>query len=273
MPLHLDSIMNDKQKNDVFTWVIQECMDGCDSLFISEDKKYFHIRNNIIDKLTNKPIGKFIYTLMLGDNVLEIKDIDIVWDCDTTTILKFNVLRDGSSDANEYYSVEVVEDGQHLEIETVNRHVINGSIVGTEREVFACAFPFELNVYDNMDDFNSWAGFESPVQVGGTDITVGGFSPKFTMPGRIFGDEKNSGESYSFMLGEVVSFRNVEVTFGENTCQFILADVDTALGVIPVGMSEDVFDLEKLKLGSVIAMNADIKVDLAQDKDFRYNCK
>ena len=210
---------------------------------------------------------------MLGDNVLEIKDIDIVWDCDNTTLLKFNVLRDGSSDANEYYSVEVVEDGQHLEIETVNRHVINDSIEGTEREVFACAFPFELNVYENMDDFNSWAGFESPVQVGGTDITVGGFSPKFTMPGRIFGDEKNSGESYSFMLGEVVSFRNVEVAFGENTCQFILASVDTALGVIPVGMSGDVFDLKKLKFGSVIAMNADIKVDLAQDKDFHYNCK
>ena len=33
------------------------------------------------------------------------------------------------------------------------------------------------------------------------------------------------------------------------------------------------FDLRNLKIGSVIAMNADIKVDLAKDDDFSYTCK
>ncbi len=270
MPLHLDSIMNDKMKRDVFAWVLQECMDGCDSLFLSEDKKFFHIRRNIIDGLSGDTIGKFIYTLLLGDNVLEIKDIDIVWDNDKPTLLRFNLLREWSSGSNERYGVEAVNEGQHLEIETVNRHVVNKALVGTEREVFVSAFPFELNLYENIDAFNKWAGFKDPITVGGTDIMVHGFSPKFTMPSRMFGDAEEKNENYSFVLGEVVSFRDVEVTFGETVTSFVLAKVDTALGIIPVGMSRDVFNLEELEVGSIVAMNADIKVDLAKDEDFNY---
>lgn len=273
MPLHLDSIMNDKQKNDAFTWVIQECMDGCDSLFVSEDKKYFHIRNNIIDKITNKPIGKFIYTLMMGDNVLEIKDIDIVWDNETPTLLKFKILREGSSDSNEYYGVELVKEGWRLEIETVNRHVINEELIGTECEVFVSAFPFELTVYEDIDAFNKWAGFKAPVKIGDIDLLIHGFSPKFTMSGRMFSDDTKNGGNYSFVLGDIVDFKDVEVTLGEMVLSFVLAKVDTSLGVIPVGMSRDVFDLEQLKVGSVIAMNTYIKVDLAKDEDFSYTCK
>lgn len=273
MPLHLDSIMNDKQKNDVFTWVIQECMDGCDSLFVSEDKKYFHIRNNIIDKLTNKPIGKFIYTLMLGDNVLEIKDIDIVWDNSTPTLLKINTLREGSSDSNEYYGVEVVNEGWRLEIETVNRHVIKEDLIGTQREAFVSAFPFELTVYEDIDAFNNWAGFKAPIKIGDTDLLIHGFSPKFTMSGRMFSDDSGTGGNYSFILGDVVDFRDVEVAFGGIEVSFVLANLDTSLGVIPVGLSRETFDLRNLKIGSVIAMNADIKVDLAKDDDFSYTYK
>ena len=39
--------------------------------------------------------------------------------------------------------------------------------------------------------------------------------------------------------------------------------VDTALGVVPVAMGRDVFDLKKLKVGCVIAMNAVVKADVA----------
>lgn len=82
--------------------------------------------------------------------------------------------------------------------------------------------------------------------------------------------EKKSDESYSFVVGKVVSYQDVEIALGETVLSFVLAKVDTALGVIPVAMSRDVFELEKLEVGCIIAMNADIKADLAKDEDFKY---
>lgn len=59
--------------------------------------------------------------------------------------------------------------------------------------------------------------------------------------------------------------------FGDTVYPFVLAQADTALGVIPVSMSREVFELEKLKVGCVIVMNADIKADLAKDGDFKFS--
>ena len=154
MPLHLNSITNDSQNSEPFAWMLQKGMDECDSIFITEDQKYFHIRCNILDKLSGQNIGKLVYTILHGEKTLEIKDLDIVWNNDTPTLLQFNTLRDGSSDTNEYYEAETVEEGQHLEIETVNRHVVPEDILNTEREVFISAFPFELSVYADIDAFN-----------------------------------------------------------------------------------------------------------------------
>ena len=165
---------------------------------------------------------------------------------------------------------KTVEEGQHLELETVNRHVVSTEIIDTEREVFISAFPFELSVYADMNAFNEWAGFNRVITVGDTDLKVGGFSEKFMMPGGLFNDKKKSDESYSFVVGKVVSYRDVEIAFGETVYPFVLAQVDTALGVIPVSMGREVFDLEHLQVGCIVAMNADIKADMAKDEDFKY---
>lgn len=270
MPLHLNSITNDSQKAEPLAWILQKGMDECDSVFITEDQKYFHIRCNIVDRLTGKAIGRIVYTILHGEKVLEIKDLDIVWNNDTATLLQFNILRDGSSDSNEYYEAETVDEGQHLEIETVNRHVVSADILDTEREVYISAFPFELSVYHDINEFNKWAGFNREITVGDTELKVGGFSEKFMMPGGLLNAEKKSDERYSFVIGKAISYRDVEIAFGETIYPFVLAQVDTALGVIPVSMGRDVFDLENLQVGCIIAMNADIKADLAKDEDFKY---
>ena len=44
MPLHLNSITNDSQNSEPLAWMLQKGMDECDSIFITEDQKYFHIR-------------------------------------------------------------------------------------------------------------------------------------------------------------------------------------------------------------------------------------
>lgn len=269
MPLHLNSITNDEPNTEALAWILREGMDECDSVFVSDDQQFFHLRSKIIDKCTGQPIGRMVYTIKNGEDVLEIKDLDIVWNNDTATRLHFNRLRDGSSDANEYYEVEN-SDEQHLEIETVNRHVIPEELLNTERDVFVSAFPFELSVYQNIDAFNRWAGFKDEISVKGLDIKVGGYSDKFLMPGGLFNEKKKSDESYTFLIGTVLSYRDVEIAFGDASYPFVLAQVDTGLGVIPVSMGRDVFELEDLQVGSVVAMNADIKADLAKDGDYSF---
>ena len=57
-------------------------------------------------------------------------------------------------------------------------------------------------------------------------------------------------------------------TFGETVLSFVLAQVETGLGIIPASMGREVFDLAELKIGCVIAMNADIKADVAKPEAF-----
>ena len=67
-------------------------------------------------------------------------------------------------------------------------------------------------------------------------------------------DQENDND-YSFVIGKVESFRDVSPNFGDHKIPFVLAMVDTALGVVPVAMGRNVFDLKELKVGCVIAMN------------------
>lgn len=67
MPLHLNSITNDSRNSELLAWILQEGMNACDSIFITEDQKYFHIRCNIMDRLSGDVIGKMVYTLLHGD--------------------------------------------------------------------------------------------------------------------------------------------------------------------------------------------------------------
>ena len=88
------------------------------------------------------------------------------------------------------------------------------------------------------------------------------------MPGGLFDPEKKEDESYSFIIGKVVSYRDVEIAFGETVLPFVLAQVETGLGIIPVSMGREVFDLSELEIGCIIAMNADIKADVANPEAF-----
>ncbi len=270
MPMHFNSITNNDQSPELLAWLLREGMEECNSVFISEDKRYFHLQRNIIDRLSSNVIGKTVYTIKHGETMLEVLDVDITLANEIPTSIQFNTLRPGSSDANEYYEAEV-DNGGHLELETVNRHTRNSELVGKELEAFVSIFPFELSIFENIEEFNKWAGFDKEISVGGTDFKVGGFSEHFIMPGGMLGTEKRPDESCSFLIGTVVSFRSVEIAIGEIVLPFVLAQVDTALGVVPVAMGPEVFDLSKLHPGSVVAMNADVKADLSKKDDFTYH--
>ena len=265
MPIHLDSVTDPKQRPGLIAWILKKGMDECDSVLASDDHLYFHIHKGIVDHKTNETIGRLVYTIKNDDEhqQLQLLDLDIVLENAAPSKLRFLKLMDGSSNANEYYEVETVDDEQHLVIETVNRHSIPDGLLNTERSVSISIFPFQLSIYENIDKFNQWAGFGKPITVGNTDLKVGGFSERFAMPGAMFSKSNEDDGGYSFMIGTVKSFRDVRTEFGEFKLDFVLARVDTAVGVVPVAMGRDVFDLAELHQDSIVAMNAYVKADLA----------
>ncbi len=268
MPLHFQSIIcaDENRKTELLMELLGESLDNVDSVFISGDN-YIHSQKDLRDELSDTVFGRIVYTIKIGENAHEILDLDIVLNSDTRSSLQFLALREGSSDANEYYDAVAAENDGHLQIETVNRHTVEGELVDTEREVGICAFPFRLTVYEDIDSFNEAMGCKD-VRIEGLEMVFRGLSERFIMPANAISGKEADDESFTFMLGKVVSFRNVRWRLGKHVLDFLIVQLDTALGVIPAAMSRKVFDLSELKEGVIIAMYADIKADLAVPTDF-----
>ena len=271
MPLHLNSITNDSQNTEVLAWILQTAINESTGVFCTEDKQYIHMANVICNEKTGNPIGRFVFTLFCNqaEQRLEVLDLDIVLDNPNESKLYFLRRLPKSSDSNEYYEVEVVDKQQHLLIETVNRYTVPGTIEDTECAVRVSAFPFELSVYDSLQALNAWVGFDKVIDVGGTGLHVGGLSADFTAPGSAFSRKDDDG-NYSFVVGTVNSYEDAVVRFGQHQFAFSIIWLDTAMGIIPVAAGREVFDLEKLEVGKVIGMNADIKCDFADYSNWHW---
>ena len=268
MPVHFQSITRDDQDPELISAIVSETMKDARSFFVSEDR-YLHVQADIKDDITGDVFGKVVFTEKIHESgeSLEIKDIDIVLNNENRTKLRFLDIREGSSDANEYYDAAEAEEEGHLEIETVNRHCVKGELTGTEREVSICAFPFQLSVYEDIDAFNREVGFKDEGPSDDEVPSVKGLSEKFIMPGNTFNG--GEGDTYTFLLGTVKGYRDVIWTLGDRKLIFLIVWLDTALGVIPAAMSPEVFDLSSLKEGALIAMDADIKADLYDPDVFK----
>ena len=75
--------------------------------------------------------------------------------------------------------------------------------------------------------------------------------------------QDHSEECFSFLFGTARKIRPTEIQVGQERIRFLIVDIETAFGLLPTAMSEEVFDLKKLKLGAIIVMYADIKADLS----------
>lgn len=267
MPLHLDALTNNDQ-DGFLAYLLQNGLDHAESTIASEDKRILHLANPMRDASSGERIGKFVFTLLIDDahRAFEVIDIDITLDSAEATELCFLNKLPQSSDANEYYDVETTDNGIHLQIETVNRHFLPGDIVGTVQRVCACAFPFRLTVYDDMDALNEAVGLKKTVKINGTDMSVGGLSSNFAAPGSLGGTGGSESDPFSFMVGIVRDIQDVSVGFGERTLSFAIVQLESALGLLPTAMGRDVFELDKLALGKPVMMYADVKADFAVDQ-------
>lgn len=266
MPLHFGSITQDSQDSRLLEYLIHDGLDGADVYLASKDKKYLHVARYMRDSVSGDRIGKIVYTLFNDHErkTLQILDIDIVLDGGQVTQLNFLQKLPDSSDANEYYDVEVVDGQQHLRIETVNRHCVDGEILGSTQEVLASAFPFRLSIHEDIDALNRELGFkERPIRLGDTEMKMGGLSPTFAAPSDVFHNQEFDGEVFSYVIGVVKSTRDVTIEFGERSLPFTIVLLESALGSLPTAVSREVFDLEELAPGKVISMFADIKADFA----------
>ena len=270
MPLHFNSFFNGSVGSALLAYVFEQVLDKCTEGFGTPDRRHFHTRAAMVDSITGEPIGKLVCSMWanLEEQRNEIQDLDTTLDNPAPSRLSFLKKLDQSSDSTEYYEVETADTEQHLHVETVNRHIVPGELTGTTRDAFISVFPFELNMFDSIDAFNRWAGFKEPHRIGPTDMYTSGFSDTFIAPGGLLSSSSTDDDAYSFLIGTVIVCRDVRVEMGERVVKFVLAQVQTALGVVPVAMGREVFNIEGICAGKVLAMNAHVKADLATAEDF-----
>ncbi len=270
MALHFNAITNDYKNADALAWILHDGMDKCDRVFISKDRHYFHLQTPVLDVLSGEEIGSIAYTVKRDDEeeALELLDLDFLLYTDEYTELEFTDRLGGPEDLNWHYEAVAFPQRQHLEVETVNRYTVTDKMDGSKRKVRASVFPFGMNVFKDMDAFNSWAGIGNEQEVADTGIKLRGYSETFAMPGGVIDD--NEDNSFSFLIGRVKDLRDVRISFGDVSWDFVLAHIHCALGTVPAAMGREVFDLSGLAPNTIVAMNADVKADLSKPDDFTY---
>lgn len=259
MPLHLESITKSDRDEKLVQYLFEKTFSECDLGLLSADKKFLVTRCGLTDELSGESIGAATFTLQRREDGLDMLDIDLTLNMTEPVELTFINRLERSSIANEYYDAELPGKYQRLQIETVCRYAIDDDIEGKTLPAYVSAFPFRLSIYDSIEDFNSELDCKNAPEfkLAKTFIAPGGFLTT-----------SNRDEVFSFVLGTVESFREARLVFGETQVDFVIAQIETALGTIPAPMSREVFDLADLAPGKLIAMYADIKADLSKPSDF-----
>lgn len=265
MPVHLNSFVPEEKNVNVFAALLGgDFLDRPEKIYMSEERKYLHTGTPVCDANTGTPIGDVVFTIEIKEKALEILDVDLTLRGGAPIKLRFEKKYPWSSDSNEYWFAFTDENEQAIEVETVYRYAVHTELQDTVQPVYASAFPFRVEVYEDLQAASKAYGFDHPVKVPtlGDDFEVSLYSPTFSAPGNLFRKE-GSEESFSFLFGTVQSIRPTQLQLGDERIHFLIVDLGTAFGTLPTAMSKEVFDLEKLVPGAIVVMYADIKADLS----------
>lgn len=261
MPLHFQSYIPDgenEKRNNIFSNILTKDIEKPDDVYAAEDKKSFHIVKYFTNRDTNERIGKIIISLKTREATNEVVDVDITLNNENSCKVEFVEKLDESSESNEYYQVAI--DEKHFEIETANHFTLEGKeLLNKKIDLYLSVFPFQLNVYNNMEEINEFLGFTKPINVGETEMKVGGFAKDFLGVGSAM--SKQIHEPCSFIIGEVKSFKDIIAVIGEIEVPMTIIQVETGMGLVPVATSRMQFDLSNLSEGKMIMMFADVKAD------------
>ncbi len=261
MPVHFNSFIADKEeklKNDLFANIVSKYVDEPEDVFVDESKTKIHMTSFFKDMKTNKKIGKVVITLIARTDNIELVDVDITLLSKNKVKLHFEEKLKQSSEANEYYHVYGVDDERHFVIETVNRYCIDNEIEGKDEQVSLSAFPFQLSVFSNQDELDKAFGMGKEINIPGIGKRFTTMDPRNMSDGRI---ATGSEEPCSLVIGQVKDYQDVEVDMAGISLSFKIIDLDTAVGIIPVAVNEENFDLSKLKKDVLVCMVVNIKAD------------
>lgn len=266
MPPRFGAI-TENERPEIFAWILQDEFQNVNDAFSTKrDGKTLALASrSVFDSISGDEIGKYVFTLFVNaeERRSELLDVDIVLKNAIPARLKFEKKLPQSSDSNEYYEVVTGDLERHLVVETVNRYAVAEDIEGTERDVFVSAFPFELTIFESTEDLDKLLGLDRPIRVGNTDLTVGGLSDTFAGPGNLFSENEDS-EPWPFMVGEILSFREITISFGSVKRDAYLVTLRSALGELPTLVGKEMFDTRAIGVGKIIGMNAYIKANLIE---------
>lgn len=264
MPMHLEAlapIMPSQQELGDACYALVEMANDCHSPFDG----LAHLRTRMVDRISGEIIGNFITTIYADEkaNMNRLVDVAISFNSDDPVILQLGTKRGGDSPASEHYNAtyEGMTE-QPLWIETVNRFTQHMDLEGKEVEATLSIFPTNLDLYDDVDALNEAYGMNKPIEhpylreIGITNIR---YSDNFLAV----------TEGMNMLFGTVLSFRDVRVEVEKMILDFVLAEVRTTFGSVPIALSRDYFDLKGVHPGSVVAMYAIICADLAAPGDFQ----
>lgn len=255
MPTHYGSFVSEKDKEKFILDIVNTTAKKGFPAFVSSDEKLLSIAYPLESE--KQIIGESFIVTEVNMEEFVLLDCDLVINNKPRKV-HFLKYHSQSGETNERYMAELVSSkGIPFFIETVNRIAVwDKNIEGLSLKANLSAFAFKIDIYDSIEEYNKKTGFKA---VDTKEGKITGFSEKFCAP------MSENGTPYTYFLGTVTDVMDAEIKLEKGTVVFSVISVNSHFGVLPVVASRDLFDLDMLEKGKIVAISADIKANLAAD--------
>lgn len=274
MPISANAFTKSEQEAefillDLMKYIMKKMLDGT---YYATDGKHVQMAASCKDKLTKEDIVRAVFTMIQEGNDRSIIDTNIISKKEHFKKLYFaNKIRQ-EKEGYAFYDVKD-EDGRLYQVQTVNNYVYDESIVGKTLDVAVTLLPFQIEIYDSIEQYNEVKGISNqilPTFNGNNAKEVRmGVSEDFSVPGVLVANDPNV--VFSMVLGRVLTVRKCDIAFSERiiTCYYI--EIKSGDGSIPVIFSTDLVNDQKIKEGDLLEIMGDLKVDLASGDNSYYS--
>lgn len=274
MPISANAFTKSEQEAeyillDLMDYVIKKMLDGT---YYAIDGKHVQMAASCKNIITKEDIVRVIFTIIQKGNERSIVDTNIISKKEHFKKLYFaNKIRQ-EKEGYAFYDVKD-EDGRLYQVQTVNDYVLDESIVKKTLEVAVTLLPFQIEVYDSIEQYNEVKGISNQIlpTFNGNDTKEVrmGVGEDFSVPGTLVSGNPN--EVFSMVLGKVLSARKCDIDFSGRiiTCYYV--EIKSGDGSIPVIFSTDLVNNQEIKEGDLLEIMGDLKVDLASGDNSYYS--
>ncbi|MCR5372280.1 MAG: hypothetical protein K6E41_02305 [Solobacterium sp.] len=245
MPVHIECFIDPANESDLISELLHLLQKRPDHTYTNSENQHILSVYDIKDT-EGETVLQAVFHLVMNSGVMEIKDLDLVIADSPVLDVEYVFRLDLPQEGNECYEAAIRD--QHIQAETVSRERIPGKLEDTVQRTAVCLFPFDYTLYSTEEAFH--ADFPDEPE------------PFLALSGSLLPKE-GSSETFSFIIGTVVSGRTHYLQFGDLLCGCTILQVNTPVGILPAIISLDAN--EELQGGTIIAMYCDVKANLAVD--------